>query len=239
MISGNFQARPPHLLMLGNVTARQDKVLSRADTQRFLIKPVIIEEKVDGTNVGISFASNGDLLVQNRGNLVEPGTKGQFLPLWAWLKERESLLFDALEDQLILFGEWCYARHSIRYDRLPDFFLGFDVLDKREKRFFSSGRRNQLLSDLKLVTVPRIASGMFAFDDLARLVGSSHFYNGPMEGIYLRSEDEYWLCERAKVVRPEFIRGIGEHWSKKPLVANRLDRDQVRHYRAPFQTDSE
>lgn len=212
----------PHLLWLGTAAAREDKVLTRADAESFLGQPVTVEEKVDGANIGLSIDTQGNLRVQNRGNLVEPGSKGQFAPLWAWLSERESRLFDALEDRLILFGEWCYARHSIHYTRLPDFFLAFDVYDKGEQRFMSSTCRDEFVSRLNLAAVPKIAAGVFSLAEIPRLIGPSCLYDGPKEGIYLRHESERWLLHRAKVVRAEFVQQIGEHWSKRPLISNRL-----------------
>jgi len=214
--------KTPHLIWLGTAVARGDKVLARTEAQAFLRQSVIVEEKVDGANLGISFDMNGNLLAQNRGHLVEPGQQGQFGPLWAWLSERETRLFDALENRLILFGEWCYARHSIHYTRLPDYFLAFDVFDKHEQRFMSSTRRDEIVGGLKLSTVPRVGFGVFALDEIEKLIGQSPLYDGPMEGIYLRQEDESWLIRRAKVVRAEFVQQIGEHWSKKPLVPNKV-----------------
>lgn len=212
----------PHLLWLGTAAAREDKVLSKAEAESFLSQAVIVEEKVDGANIGISVDSNGNLRVQNRGSIVEPGTKGQFAPLWAWLSQRESRLLDALEDRLILFGEWCYARHSIHYTRLPDFFLVFDVFDRSEERFMNSRRRGTIAAQLQLASVPQIAVGVFCLNDIPRLIGPSSLYDGSMEGIYLRHEDESWLRRRGKVVRAEFVQQMGEHWSKQPVVPNRL-----------------
>lgn len=210
----------PHLLWLGKTPAREDKLWTRVEAEAFLHQPVVVEEKVDGANLGISFDGNGNLLVQNRGNLIERGTKGQFALLWAWLTERESALFDALENGLILFGEWCYARHSIHYTRLPDWFLAFDIFDKREKRFLNTTKRDEIVSKLHLATVPKVDRGAFRLSEVSQLIGASSLYNGPMEGIYLRQESESWLIQRAKVVRAEFVQQIGEHWSKQPLVPN-------------------
>jgi hypothetical protein len=210
----------PHLLWLGTTPAREDKLWTRAEAEAFLQRPVIVEEKVDGANLGISFDSNGDIFAQNRGGFVERGTKGQFAPLWAWLTEREADLFDVLENHLILFGEWCYARHSIRYTRLPDWFLAFDVFDKCEKRFLSTVKRDEILGRLHLANVPKVSSGVFNLGEVPRLIGSSSLYDGPMEGVYLRQECESWLIQRAKVVRAEFVQQIGEHWSKQALVPN-------------------
>ena len=134
----------------------------------------------------------------------------------------KTRLFDRLEDRLVIFGEWCYACHSIRYSKLPDFFLSFDIFDKQERRFLSSPRRDELVGLMKLATVPRVRRGVFDLTDIPGIIGQSSLYDGPMEGIYLRQEDSSWLVRRAKVVRAEFVQQIGEHWSKKPLISNRL-----------------
>ena len=211
-----------HLLWLGTSLPRDDKVLSRTEAEAFLKTHVTVEEKVDGANLGISFDAQGNVLAQNRGSLLKPGAKGQFAPLWAWLSKRESRLFDILEDRLILFGEWCYARHSIFYTRLPDYFLAFDVFDKGEQRFLNTHRRDQIVRELEIAIVPRLGSGIFQLDKVAELIGNSTLYNGLMEGIYLRQECTSWLMGRAKVVRAEFIKKMGEHWSRQPMIPNLL-----------------
>lgn len=225
---GDFVKFPttPHLLWLGNTVARGDKVMTPAEADAFLHQAVIIEEKVDGANLGVSFDAEGNLLAQNRGALVAHGSKGQFALLWAWLAEHEARLFDALEDRLILFGEWCYARHSIYYTRLPDFFLAFDVFDKQEHRFMSSVRRDKIVAELQLASVPRLCGGTYRLSDVPAMIGQSFLYDGPMEGIYLRQETDSWLLQRAKVVRAEFVQQIGVHWSKQRLIANRVQTDR-------------
>ena len=221
---GDFAKFPttPHLVWLGKAVARADKVLTRAEAESFLRQPVVVEEKVDGANLGIGFDAQGNLFAQNRGNMVQQGTKGQFARLGAWLSEHEVHLLDAFEDRFILFGEWCYARHSIHYTRLSDFFLAFDVFDRRERRFMSTPRRNELAAELKIATVPTVGDGSFGLAEVLQRIGQSSLYEGPMEGIYLRQEDTSWLLQRAKVVRAEFVQQIGEHWSKHAVVPNRL-----------------
>ena len=54
----------PHLVWLGEGTPRDDKVFTPAKAEAFLSRPVIIEEKVDGANLGISFDDSGALRVQ-------------------------------------------------------------------------------------------------------------------------------------------------------------------------------
>ncbi len=225
-MSGSFIKFPstPHLAWLGAHPARSDKVLGEAEAAEFLAQPVVVEEKVDGANVGISFDSNGHMIVQNRGSVLKPGDGGQFALLWKWLAEREGRLLDVLEDRLFLFGEWCYARHSIHYTRLPDYFLMFDIFDKHAGKFLNSMRRDRIAAELALTTVPRIAAGLLTMASVTSLIGSSSLYDGPMEGVYLRRDDDCWLLKRAKIVRAEFVQNLEEHWSKKTPVANQLAR---------------
>jgi len=71
--------------------------------------------------------------------------------------------------------------------------------------------------------VPKLNFGVFSLAEIPKLLGPSCLYDGPMEGIYLRRECTSWLIQRAKVVCPEFVQQIGEHWSKQTLVPNRLN----------------
>lgn len=127
---------------------------------------------------------------------------------------------------LMLFGEWCAARHSLGYDRLPDWFLLFDVYDRSQGRFWSAPRRNALAAMLGLATVPRLLEGCFTLPQLKdALVGQhSQFRQGALEGIVIRRESAEWCEARAKLVQPDFTQAIGEHWSRRRIEWNRLGR---------------
>ncbi len=127
---------------------------------------------------------------------------------------------------LMLFGEWCAARHSLGYDRLPDWFLLFDVYDRSQARFWSAPRRNALAATLGLVTVPRLLVGRFTLPQLKdALVGQhSQFRQGALESIVIRRESAEWCEARAELVRPDFTQAIGEHWSRRRIEWNRLGR---------------
>lgn len=214
--------RTPHLGTLGSEPPRGDKLLGPAEASALLHRPLSVEEKVDGAGIGISISEHGLLRAQSRGDFIVPGTQGQFQPLWSWLATREERLRDALGTELILFGEWCCARHSVAYDRLPDWFLAFDVFEKRTGRFWSRRRRDDLVLGLGLSSVPLVCEGIFDFAAITRLMGPSRVGSAPMEGLVLRADDGTWLLERAKLVRPGWVQAEDEHWSKQPLVANRL-----------------
>ena len=213
----------PHIAWLGKEQPRDDKVLAPAEAEALLRGPVTVEEKVDGANVGISIDENGDLRAQNRGAyLTRESGHLQFKPLFRWLDERRTDLESALFSDLMLFGEWCHAVHSVAYDRLPDWFLAFDIYDRAIGRFWSVPRRDELVRQLGLALIPRVAGGRFDLAGLQRLFGKSRLADAPAEGLYIRADEGDVLVARAKLVRAEFTQSIEEHWSKRAMRTNSL-----------------
>lgn len=125
---------------------------------------------------------------------------------------------------IIRFGEWCAARHSIPYERLPDLFLLFDVYDRAEGGFWATARRDALAGRLGLAVVPVIFAGRTTLVDLKSgvLAQASRFGLGPAEGVVIRRQTADWLEARAKLVRPEFIQAIDEHWRRRKIEWNRV-----------------
>jgi len=225
-VLGEFFRFPqtPHLAWLGQGEPRDDKVLAPEEARELLTHEVVVEEKVDGANVGLSIDENGELQVQNRGSyLLASACPPQFKSFFRWLQARRDLLAEALFPNLMLFGEWCYAVHSVCYTRLPDWFLAFDVFDRAQGEFWSVGRRDELARRLGIAFVPRVARGRFDLAGIERLLGPSMLTEGPAEGIYVRRDEGDWLLTRAKLVRPEFTQAMGEHWSRQALRVNSLD----------------
>ncbi len=212
----------PHLATMPGVDIRGDKVLTETERDEFLRHALTVEEKVDGANLGISFDEEGNIRAQNRGAYLQlPGT-GQWKKLGEWLALRTDVLFEHLCDRYILFGEWCYAQHSIFYDRLPDWFLAFDIYERESRRFLSSTRRDRLIEKMHFSKVPSLARGRFSFPETEKLLSQSKLANRPAEGIYLRIDRGDWLEHRAKLVRPAFIQAVENHWSRSALKPNRL-----------------
>lgn len=212
----------PHIFWLAPGQPRDDKVLSSEEAAELLRHPLIVEEKVDGANLGLSVGSDGVLQVQNRGTLLGRSSHPQFAPLWPWLAAHQHALRDSLGSNLILFGEWCFAVHSVRYNRLPDYFLAFDLFNKADGRFLTTQERDSFCRGIGVKTVPHLASGVFSKQRLLALLGPSRVGSDLAEGIYLRHEGKDRLEMRAKLVRPEFIQSIEQHWTKKRMEKNLL-----------------
>ena len=198
-------------------------MLSPLEVERLLKKVLVIEEKVDGTNLGFSADPTGQVRIQSRGSWLTPPFPKHLNRLRQWIDLRRDSLTAALSTRFVLFGEWLGAVHSIQYDQLPDWFLAFDVYDVKSKGFLSVAQRNAMCEKLGVEVVRSIAVGVFSFDELVEMLNlPSRYYDGPIEGIYLRAENEKGLTERVKLVRPEFVQAIGDHWKTRAIRWNRL-----------------
>ncbi len=212
----------PYLVRPAGVDVRDDKVLTDAERDEFLAHPLHVEEKVDGQNLGISNGPDG-LQFQARGSYVQPGGR-HFRGLATWVAPRRQRLADGLRDDLIVFGEWCAVTHSVSYDALPDWFLVFDVYDRSTGLFWEPELRDVLAEDLGLCTVPFLATGHFGFDELTGLMTTSRLGHERMEGVVARTVTSDGAQHRAKVVRPEFVQQIDQHWMSGQYTMNRLAR---------------
>lgn len=213
--------RTAHLFWLGEGAPRGDRLLAPAAARRLMSRPVAVEEKIDGSNLGLSVGANGRLRAQSRGRYLKAGTGGQYQPLWRWLALAEERLQAALGTSLLAFGEWCYARHTMGYDALPDWFLLFDVYERAEKRFWSRERRDAWARGAGLAVPPVLATGVLDRKRLTALLGASRLGRGPAEGLYLRWDEGGWVEARAKIVRRDWVPAGDEHW-KGTLEINRI-----------------
>lgn len=214
----------PHIAWLATGEPREDKVLSPEEAELLLAGNVVVEEKLDGANLGFSVSVDGVLRAQNRGQYLPQPFQGQFVRLCPWLTAHEDKLFDALGSQLVAFGEWCAARHSLDYELLPDWWLVFDVYNRTTRQFWSTARRNAWAADLGLVTVPRLHAGHVDMRQLREWVNTkqSQFRKSNLEGLIIRRENGDWLEQKAKLVRADFTQTIETHWRSRPLVWNRV-----------------
>lgn len=226
--------RTPHLF--GSTGTEDDKHLNEKSSLAILADDsLIIEEKLDGTNVGLHFSSTGALLLQCRGHLITEGMHPQYDLFKQWANGKRLVLEKTLEDRYLLFGEWLYAKHSIHYRKLSHYFFEFDIYDKQAEIFLDFQQRLALLEPLGLQTVPVVHKGAIKREQLSKLIGASQFdsqFDNPfthqtdslMEGLYLRTEAKGVVTSRAKFVRPEFVEKIKQstHWQHQKMIPNKL-----------------
>ena len=140
---------------------------------------IVVEEKLDAANAGLSFDAGAQLLLQSRGHYLDVdrmgGRERQFNLFKHWGRAQESGLLGVLEDRYVMYGEFMHAKHSLFYDALPHLFCEFDIWDPAREAFLDTAARHALLNSVPVVSVPVLYAGVAPrrLADLLALVGPS------------------------------------------------------------------
>lgn len=217
--------RTPHIT--GSRLQPGDEDLQSIATEALRGLHILVEEKLDGSNSGVSFDDDGELILQSRGHVLSGGPRERQFDLFKrWANHHKHWLRDALEgSRYVMYGEWLYARHTIAYDQLPHYFLEFDLLDRHTGEFLSTDRRQELLAGGPVVSVPVLASGHLGNSLEGYIARSTASTSEIMEGLYLKHEEHGRVVARYKYVRAGFLQAVadsGEHWMDRPIEPNRL-----------------
>ncbi|WP_035898408.1 RNA ligase family protein [Labrenzia sp. DG1229] len=202
--------------------------------------PLVVEEKIDGANCAVSFSAKGELRLQSRGHYMTGGHRERhFNLLKTWSSIHASAFNEVLGKRYVMFGEWLYAKHTSFYDRLPHYFLEFDVYDREEARFLSTTGRRNLLGGLPVMPVPVVYTGQLtSVAQVEELVKPSLYksadWQGSMkrlaeasknrldmvdrqtedsdlaEGLYIKTEDDRFVLDRFKFVRGGFVQTLSD-----------------------------
>ncbi|TEB38527.1 ATP dependent DNA ligase [Coprinellus micaceus] len=221
--------RTPHLLDLGAAT--DDDVRADASALAAIQGHVVITEKIDGANMGLSLSNDRlQIVVQNRSHYVNSSTHEQFKKLGLWVERHKEELIKLLDrdpyfpERYILYGEWMYATHSIPYTHLPDYFIAYDFYDRSAGSWLGTKALKSMLSQTSISSVPVMQEGDVVPSEAelkAMVQRQSSFYEGRVEGVYVKIERGGNVVYRAKVVRSDFIAG-NEHWTRGGIRPNSL-----------------
>jgi hypothetical protein len=152
-----------------------DEDLAATPFSQLAGRPLVVEEKLDGANAALSFADDGTLQLQSRGHYLTGGDRERHFALFkTWAAAHQVPLRRRLGTRYIVYGEWLFAKHTVFYDRLPHYFLEFDVLDLQTRTFLATPQRRELLDELPIVPVPVLHAGPIArLPQLTALLGRS------------------------------------------------------------------
>lgn len=185
-----------------------DKVLRSLDGLK--VDDLVVTEKMDGENTTIHRTGS---------HARSPDSRHH--PSRDWLKAFAARIGPYLIDDERIVGENLYARHSVAYEALPSYFLGFawivgDVVqswDQTLARF----------QELGIQPVPTLYRGPFRqglFEDIAKSLDPRR-----QEGFVARisgSFPESDMPERlGKYVRAGHVQS-DIHWMQAALIPNRL-----------------
>jgi hypothetical protein len=225
--------RTLHLGSSGGGTSKHSAPLSDV-----LAAHIVVEEKVDGSHVGLFFDKEANLVIFHRKSVLSsPPAEPEFQLLHRQAHAAIDALWDTLQTRYVLYGEWALLTHSLFYDALPAYFLEDDLFDRERGSFLSTCARTTLLSDLPpsfSSPVAVLAEGVFSdlFESEAQLIArlGPSLYRSPnwveaivganeerraqlamqalAEGLYIKHESDGIVQARYKWIPESFITGI-------------------------------
>jgi hypothetical protein len=200
-----------------------DKIASSVD---YLLNiPIVITEKMDGSNVSLEY--DGCFARTHSGPPTHPSFDG--------LKALHASIKHKIPKYFQLFGEWCYARHSIEYSELPAYFMMFGI----RKLDASFGENNYWISwknvesfaeELGITTVPvlfkgEVSSATKLQNIVESLMKEPSACGGLREGVVVRAakqfNDNEFSSHVLKCVRKDHV-NTSIHWSHNKIIQNKL-----------------
>ncbi len=215
-----------------------DEDLSQVPMEALRGAHLVIEEKLDGANSAVSFTAEGELRLQSRGHFLTGGPRERhFALLKTWAAVHRGALHERLGARYVMYGEWLYAKHTVFYDRLPHYFLEFDLYDRETGHFLATPERHALLADSPVRSVPVVHEGPGqTVEHLRTLIRPSLYKSAGWraaldaqaratdqevervrrqtdvedlaEGLYLKREAEGRVLGRYKFIRPSFLQSV-------------------------------
>ncbi|MCG7574566.1 RNA ligase family protein [Phaeobacter sp. CNT1-3] len=207
-VSSRKYGRSYHLPQSPGATS-DDKIMT--DTAALFSAPdVVITEKMDGENTTIY-----------TGGCHPRSLDARYHPSRDWMKAFAAAIAPQLQPEERIVGEYLFARHSIAYENLPSYFMGFAYIKDGLVQSWDATRER--FGSLGITPVPELYRGPLGNRTLADLIKTLDF--ATQEGFVLRDAATYPEAEQpirlAKYVRANHVQSE-THWMAAPLVKNEL-----------------
>lgn len=200
-----------------------DDIIASNEEARVIFQSqyVHIEEKIDGASVGLGIL-DGHPVIRSRRNILRKGsTKGQFASLWNWWYDNREK-FESLAEMgpFSIYGEWMLAEHSMKYTRLPEWLIAYDVYNYEAQRFIAPPSARKVLGELGFhMPVIRHTGEVDSYEQLDILANLPAVWaEGPAEGIYIKVYNPEIVEYRFKLVREGFIHR--QDWNPQEFTKN-------------------
>lgn len=211
--------RTPHFSWSKGCT-NDDKIAT--DISNLINCPIIITEKMDGSNT--SLEADGCFARTHSGPPTHTSFDG--------LKALHASLKWKIPPNIQLFGEWCFALHSIKYNELPGYFLLFNIRDLSNMKWLCWEEIELWAEEISVPTVPVLFKGAVSSEkELKEIIESLMIlpsaYGDIREGVVVRIQDgfddEYFSSCVIKCVRANHVQTT-EHWKEQEIVKNKLSK---------------
>ena len=173
---------------------------------------IIVQEKYDGSNVGIANIDGGIFALTRRGYLAETSPFEQHHYFAKWVEANKSRFAAVVNPGDRLCGEWLLQAHGLTYQIETEPFIAFDYFQNSER--ITASDLNNHVHSFGFTTPRIIALGWQSrpVDQMLRRLNVATKYpvvaNGTPEGMIFRVERNGRVDFLAKYVRNDFEPGI-------------------------------
>lgn len=180
---------------------------------------IAITEKLDGSNA----------CIKSDGVFARSHNKVAHHPSFDLLKSTYNQIKSLLKENQQIFGENCFAVHSISYNALPSYFFVFGIREN-DSRWLSLDEVISRSNDLGLKTAPILFRGHVSSekelqDLVEKLCKEPSIFGGEREGAVVRITDSFldesFSTSVAKWVRKDHVQ-TDEHWMFQKVVKQKL-----------------
>ena len=190
-----------------------DRILR--DTAHFIGKEVVVTEKMDGENTTMY----PDFIHARSLDSKDHSSRH-------YVKTLHGGIRYLIPEGWRLCGENVYAKHSIKYDELPNYFMLFSVWDDRNV-CLSWDETERLAAELHIPTVPVLHRGVWDEKAVKACYTRVSKYGGEQEGYVVRLASSFayddFKRSLAKFVRKNHVQ-TDDHWLSKPVEPNGLNK---------------
>lgn len=169
---------------------------------------IIVQEKLDGSNVGIAKVNGKIIALTRSGYLAETSPYEQHHKFTEWVALLGSTRFDNLKEGERIVGEWMYQAHGTRYNLPHEPFVAFDLMTGHERTTFMEFTYRMARFDLITPRLIHLGQPISLKNVLKRLEPSGHGAIDSVEGAVWRVERDGKVDFLIKYVRPDKEDGI-------------------------------
>lgn len=154
---------------------------------------VIVQEKLDGSNVGIAKIEDQIYPITRSGYLANTSNYEHHHIFYDWVMKQQNRFLELLENNERLCGEWLHQAHGTIYTLPHEPFVAFDIMRKHERTVYDLFKERVEKYD---IIVPKLISHgqSFSVEEAMKAIEiSGHGAIDPVEGCV-------WRVERNKVI---------------------------------------
>ena len=199
---------------------------------------VLVQEKVDGSQISFGIDENGVLSVRSKKvdiNTEKPD--GMFKKAVEWIVSNQS----SLHPNWVYRGEYLQKpkHNTLEYSRVPNnYIILYDISDGLESYLFYSDLCAEA-NRIGLEVVPLFAEGVFSQSDILELkdewLSRESILGGTkVEGVVIKNYNVFTVEKKvamAKIVRPEFKEQNATNWKDKKQTSQDVIEKLIETYR--------